>query len=136
MEFPYRKRQRIPASCSVCRKRKSKCDRIKPICGSCKKKSIAHLCYYESDKVELSPNDTNSMNYGGMGPIKANSPGEPTQVGIHSRVRMVYWGHISMDPMASPSIMKDSFHLYCNMVLLAMYQMRQTVCMLWEMLLT
>lgn len=81
MEFPYRKRQRIPASCSVCRKRKSKCDRIKPICGSCKKKSIAHLCYYESDKVELSPNDTNSMNYGGMGPIKANSPGEPTQSG-------------------------------------------------------
>ena len=81
MEFPYRKRQRIPASCSVCRKRKSKCDRIKPICGSCKKKSIAHLCYYESDKVELSPNDTNSMNYGGMGPIKANSPGEPTQIG-------------------------------------------------------
>ncbi|CUM51441.1 unnamed protein product [Debaryomyces tyrocola] len=78
MEFPYKKRQRIPASCSVCRKRKSKCDRIKPVCGSCKKKSIAHLCYYESDKVELSPND---MNYGGIGPIKRNSPGEPPQIG-------------------------------------------------------
>jgi len=82
MEFPYKKRQRIPASCSVCRKRKSKCDRVKPVCGSCKKKSIAHLCYYESDKVELSPTDTNSINYGGtVGPIKANSPGDPTQVG-------------------------------------------------------
>lgn len=81
MEFPYKKRQRIPASCSVCRKRKSKCDRIKPVCGSCKKKSIAHLCHYESDKVELSPNDINSMNYGGIGPIKTNSPGEPPQIG-------------------------------------------------------
>lgn len=82
MEFPYKKRQRIPASCSVCRKRKSKCDRVKPICGSCKKKSIAHLCFYESDKAEVSPTDSNIMNYGGInGPIKANSPGEPTQVG-------------------------------------------------------
>lgn len=45
----YKKRHRIPASCSVCRKRKSKCDRVKPICGSCKKKLIAHLCFYETE---------------------------------------------------------------------------------------
>ncbi|KAK6200033.1 uncharacterized protein RJT21DRAFT_120931 [Scheffersomyces amazonensis] len=49
MEFSSKKRHRVPASCSVCRKRKSKCDRVKPICGTCKKKSIAHLCYYEGD---------------------------------------------------------------------------------------
>ncbi|CAN3376955.1 hypothetical protein DIURU_001727 [Diutina rugosa] len=54
MELPYKKRNRVPASCSVCRKRKSKCDRVKPICGSCKKKSISHLCYYEADSKEPS----------------------------------------------------------------------------------
>ncbi|KAK6462621.1 hypothetical protein DFJ63DRAFT_287151 [Scheffersomyces coipomensis] len=51
MEHP-KKRHRVPASCSVCRKRKSKCDRIKPVCGTCKKKSIAHLCYYEGDSKD------------------------------------------------------------------------------------
>lgn len=49
MELPYKKRHRVPASCSVCRKRKLKCDRVKPVCGSCKLKSIAHLCFYESE---------------------------------------------------------------------------------------
>ncbi len=50
MESAFKKRHRIPASCLVCRKRKSKCDRVRPICGSCKRKSIAHLCYYEKEK--------------------------------------------------------------------------------------
>lgn len=45
-----KKRNRIPSSCSVCRKRKSRCDRVKPVCGSCKQKSIAHLCIYENEK--------------------------------------------------------------------------------------
>ncbi|CUM68358.1 uncharacterized protein PRCAT00006080001 [Priceomyces carsonii] len=49
MKPPHKKRHRVPASCSVCRRRKSKCDRAKPICGSCKQKSISHLCFYESD---------------------------------------------------------------------------------------
>lgn len=52
MELPYKKRHRVPASCSVCRKRKLKCDRVKPICGSCKLKSIAHLCFYESESKD------------------------------------------------------------------------------------
>ncbi|ABN65670.2 positive regulator of cytochrome C genes CYC1 and CYC7, partial [Scheffersomyces stipitis CBS 6054] len=56
----YRKRHRIPASCSICRKRKSKCDRVRPVCGTCKKKSIAHLCYYESDKDNV--DDSGSLN--------------------------------------------------------------------------
>ncbi|EGW32067.1 uncharacterized protein SPAPADRAFT_71571 [Spathaspora passalidarum NRRL Y-27907] len=51
----FKKRNRVPASCSVCRKRKSKCDRVKPICGSCRKKSIAHLCYYEPSGRMSSP---------------------------------------------------------------------------------
>lgn len=48
---PQRKRNRIPTSCSVCRKRKSRCDKVRPVCGTCRKKSIVHLCYYESDKT-------------------------------------------------------------------------------------
>ncbi|CAI5760033.1 unnamed protein product [Candida verbasci] len=47
-----KKRNRIPASCSVCRKRKSKCDRVRPVCGSCIKKSIAHLCFYKESKQQ------------------------------------------------------------------------------------
>lgn len=42
-----KKRPRTMTSCLVCRKRKSKCDRQRPICGSCRKKSIAHLCSYD-----------------------------------------------------------------------------------------
>ncbi|ODQ82480.1 hypothetical protein BABINDRAFT_173378 [Babjeviella inositovora NRRL Y-12698] len=42
-----KRRQRVPVSCSVCRKRKSKCDRERPFCGNCRKKSITHLCLFE-----------------------------------------------------------------------------------------
>lgn len=48
-DAPKKQRNRVAASCVVCRKRKSKCDRARPVCGSCKKKSIAHLCHYESE---------------------------------------------------------------------------------------
>lgn len=50
MDTQFKKRHRVPASCLVCRKRKSRCDRVKPVCGLCKKKSIAHLCFYELEK--------------------------------------------------------------------------------------
>lgn len=84
MEFNFKKRQRIPASCSVCRKRKSKCDRVKPVCGSCKKKSIAHLCYYESENVEISPGSTGTLGHPQVsGPMKSNSPGDLHQQGQH-----------------------------------------------------
>lgn len=41
------KRQRVPISCSVCRKRKIKCDRKKPFCSSCLRSGVEHLCQYE-----------------------------------------------------------------------------------------
>lgn len=50
----YRKRQRSPASCLICRRRKSKCDRVHPVCGSCKLKLIAHLCIYD-DSPPVAP---------------------------------------------------------------------------------
>lgn len=62
MESKYKKRNRIPSSCSVCRKRKSRCDRVRPVCGSCKRKSIAHLCFYENESQSDSrPIDDKAM---------------------------------------------------------------------------
>ncbi len=62
MESKYKKRNRIPSSCSVCRKRKSRCDRVRTVCGSCKRKSIAHLCFYENESQSDSrPIDDKAM---------------------------------------------------------------------------
>lgn len=44
------KRNRMPLSCTVCRKRKVKCDRGKPHCKVCEKYKVAHLCSYNSPK--------------------------------------------------------------------------------------
>ncbi|ODV95519.1 hypothetical protein PACTADRAFT_30242, partial [Pachysolen tannophilus NRRL Y-2460] len=42
------KRKRLSISCNTCRKRKIKCDRNRPICGSCKKNNVpTHLCIYD-----------------------------------------------------------------------------------------
>lgn len=41
-----RKRQRVPVSCLVCKRRKVKCDKIKPVCGVCTKHGVLHLCEY------------------------------------------------------------------------------------------
>lgn len=60
----YSKRFRVPVSCSVCRKRKSRCDRVKPVCGTCKKKLIAHLCSYEDDVPGMQQNTTTFLPVG------------------------------------------------------------------------
>lgn len=67
MEQSYKKRHRIPASCLVCRKRKSKCDRVRPICGLCRKKLIAHLCYYEESSPYPKPDQ--NINYAPVGQV-------------------------------------------------------------------
>ncbi|EDO15489.1 hypothetical protein Kpol_467p1 [Vanderwaltozyma polyspora DSM 70294] len=41
-----RKRNRIPLSCTICRKRKVKCDKTRPHCNQCTKTGVAHLCHY------------------------------------------------------------------------------------------
>lgn len=43
---PKRKRNRIPLSCTICRKRKVKCDKTRPHCNQCTKTGVAHLCHY------------------------------------------------------------------------------------------
>lgn len=40
------KRVRIPISCSICRRRKVKCDRLKPHCSNCIRHNQADLCTY------------------------------------------------------------------------------------------
>ncbi|KAF5002310.1 hypothetical protein FDECE_10666 [Fusarium decemcellulare] len=39
-------RNRKPVSCSICQKRKSKCDRVKPCCGACQKRGDPEACVY------------------------------------------------------------------------------------------
>ncbi|CEP20812.1 FST3 [Cyberlindnera jadinii] len=41
-----RKRNRVPISCTICRRRKVKCDKKRPICTACEKTGVAHLCHY------------------------------------------------------------------------------------------
>lgn len=43
---------RVPVSCSVCRKRKVKCDRKKPHCTNCVRHNQEYLCVY-SEKADL-----------------------------------------------------------------------------------
>lgn len=40
-------RLRVPTVCTVCRRRKMKCDKLKPHCTSCVKNRTTHLCHYE-----------------------------------------------------------------------------------------
>lgn len=40
-------RERVPTSCSMCRKRKAKCDKSKPICNSCITSGNTHQCTYD-----------------------------------------------------------------------------------------
>lgn len=41
-----RKRNRVPISCVICRRRKVKCDKQKPQCQNCIKNNVQHLCHY------------------------------------------------------------------------------------------
>ncbi|KAH3900434.1 Hap1p SCDLUD_003415 [Saccharomycodes ludwigii] len=43
---PKRKRNRVPLSCTICRKRKVKCDKTRPHCKQCEKTGMSHLCHY------------------------------------------------------------------------------------------
>lgn len=45
-----RKRNRVPISCVICRRRKVKCDKQKPQCLNCIKNNVQHLCHYLEPK--------------------------------------------------------------------------------------
>ncbi|CEP61696.1 Hap1p LALA0_S03e08790g [Lachancea lanzarotensis] len=45
-EVNKRNRNRVPLSCTICRKRKVKCDKSRPHCTQCVKTGVAHLCHY------------------------------------------------------------------------------------------
>lgn len=63
-----RKRNRIPLSCTICRKRKVKCDKLRPHCQQCTKTGVAHLCHYmeqtwaeEAEKELLKDNELKKL---------------------------------------------------------------------------
>ncbi|ODV94529.1 hypothetical protein PACTADRAFT_50407 [Pachysolen tannophilus NRRL Y-2460] len=45
-------RNRVPTSCSVCRRRKMKCDKQRPFCSSCVKNGTTELCAYKQQPWE------------------------------------------------------------------------------------
>lgn len=45
-----RKRRRTPLACDECRDRKRKCDGVKPVCGACRRRSIA-TCVWNEERV-------------------------------------------------------------------------------------
>lgn len=58
------RRNRTPLSCTICRKRRLKCDKQRPFCFNCSQLNIAHLCHYMKqpwvdDNDNLSENDEN-----------------------------------------------------------------------------
>lgn len=96
MEQSYKKRHRIPASCLVCRKRKSKCDRVRPICGLCRKKLIAHLCYYE--ETNPYPKPDHSPNYVPVGQVAHHGQNGVTYVAMNHHMVPVPPGASSNAP--------------------------------------
>lgn len=82
MDSPNKKRNRIPTSCLVCRKRKSKCDRTRPVCGTCKKKLIAHLCNYEDESPNLGPGNTTYLPMSAAPPLSVHF-GQPMNPSPH-----------------------------------------------------
>ncbi|GMM37739.1 Hap1 protein [Saccharomycopsis crataegensis] len=54
-------RHRIPTSCNVCRKKKVKCDKLRPFCGSCIRSSSCNSCHYEVQPWDIT-NDIKQLN--------------------------------------------------------------------------
>ncbi|ODV88729.1 hypothetical protein CANCADRAFT_45225 [Tortispora caseinolytica NRRL Y-17796] len=48
-----RRRHRVPSACRLCRMRKLKCDKTRPVCGTCKTAGAESACVYERQPWEL-----------------------------------------------------------------------------------
>lgn len=42
----HKRRNRVPISCTICRRRKVKCSKERPVCKGCEKTGVGHLCHY------------------------------------------------------------------------------------------
>ncbi|KAK6462616.1 fungal transcriptional regulatory protein [Scheffersomyces coipomensis] len=67
---PQRQRKRVPISCLNCKKRKVKCDKVKPACGGCVRNGVAHLCEY-LDPHWTQSESSNGFKEGSSEPAKA-----------------------------------------------------------------
>ena len=87
-----RKRRRIPKSCQACRKKKLKCDRVRPRCSSCIIRQIID-CHYEEDTLTdpISKNSTTSTPNGSdSGPSQPTSMVPPSNKNVNPFVSMTY----------------------------------------------
>lgn len=71
-----KQRNRVPVSCLICKRRKVKCDKVKPSCGGCLKNGVPHLCEYVEPAWTNNTSDTNSdvnnnRSNGHIGPEKS-----------------------------------------------------------------
>lgn len=70
-----KKRNRVPLSCTICRKRRLRCDKQKPSCSNCCSLNISHLCHYmrqtwaeneeewsEDDEIEFLRRKSDNLN--------------------------------------------------------------------------
>lgn len=56
-----KRRNRVPISCTICRRRKVKCDKKRPVCTACHRTGVAHLCHY-IDPPWAQPLQTSEIN--------------------------------------------------------------------------
>ncbi|KAH3675041.1 hypothetical protein WICMUC_002873 [Wickerhamomyces mucosus] len=73
-----RKRARQLKSCLVCRQKKTKCDAIRPVCGSCKVRGRPDLCHYQDAEWNHKTSDGGSL--GGLQTYEQRlQPQQPSQ---------------------------------------------------------
>ncbi|KAL4792942.1 hypothetical protein BDV19DRAFT_380431 [Aspergillus venezuelensis] len=86
-----RKRRRPAFSCSECRSRKVKCDRVKPCCGQCTALSLTASCTYEENR-RVRPSNQASV---GAHDTSQSSPVQPASTSTPSRKRTQIEGTVS-----------------------------------------
>ncbi|GME83250.1 unnamed protein product [Ambrosiozyma monospora] len=74
-----RKRNRVPISCTICRRRKVKCDKKKPQCTNCIKNGVQHLCRY-LEPSWAKPLDEEELKFPGATVVQSRSTAEFEQM--------------------------------------------------------
>ncbi|GMM37655.1 hypothetical protein DASC09_049800 [Saccharomycopsis crataegensis] len=51
MDSGKRKRNRVAQSCTICRVKKKRCDKVRPVCGYCQEHGFSASCQYDEDRI-------------------------------------------------------------------------------------
>ncbi|CCH42433.1 hypothetical protein BN7_1978 [Wickerhamomyces ciferrii] len=76
-----KRRNRVPISCTICRRRKVKCDKQRPVCTACNRTGVAHLCHY-IDPPWAQPLQSNEI-----APVQTNVEPESEVDKLKQRIR-------------------------------------------------